>query len=62
MSVRELLEVVFPSRRHAAVAVDLRRFVQNVGRLVREKVRKECSCVVSGSARCGAWRAEDEVF
>ena len=41
--------------------MDLGRVVQNVGRLVREKVRKECSCVLSGSAKCGAWRAEDEV-
>ena len=54
--------MVFPSRRHAAVAVDLCRIVQNVGRLVGEKVKKEYSCVVSGSARCMTWRAEDEVF
>ena len=47
-----LQEVVFPSGRYAAVAVDLGRVVQNVGRLVQEKVRKECSCVVSGSAKC----------
>ena len=33
------------------MAVDLGRVVQNVGRLVREKVRKECSCVVSRSAK-----------
>ena len=33
---QSLLQVVFPSGRHAAVAVDLRRVVQNVGRLVRE--------------------------
>ena len=52
---------VFPSGRHAAVAVDPRRVVQNVGRLVREKVRKECPCVVSDSARCTTWRDEDEV-
>ena len=32
------------------------------GRLVREKVRKECSCVVSRSARCRTWRDEHEVF
>ena len=54
-------EVVFPSGRHSAVAVNLRRVVQNAGRLIQEKVRKECSCVVSGSARCRTWRDEDEV-
>ena len=35
--------MVFPSRRHAAVAIDLRRDVQNDGRLVRENERKECA-------------------
>ena len=44
------------------MAVDLRRVVQIAGRLVREKVRKECPCVVSDSARCRTWYAEDEVF
>ena len=53
--------MVFPSRRRTAVAVDLRSVVQNAGRLVREKVRKECSCVVSGSARCTTWLDEDGV-
>ena len=52
---------MFPSRRHAAVAVDLRRVVQNAGRLVREKVGEECLCVVSDSARRTTWRDEDEV-
>ena len=53
---------VFPSERHAAVAVDLRRVVQNVGRLVREKVRRECPCAVSGSARCTTWHARMKCF
>ena len=34
---RHMLEMVFPSGRHAAVAVDLRKVVQNAGRLVRGK-------------------------
>ena len=53
---------VFPSGRHAAMAVDVRSVVQNAGRLVREKVRKECPCEASDSARCKTWRSEDEVF
>ena len=47
--------------RHSAVAVDLRRVVQLAGRLNQEKVRKECPCVVSGSARFTTLRDEDEV-
>ena len=54
-------EVVFPSGRHSTVAVDFRRVVQIAGRLIQEKVRKECPCVVSGSARCTTLRVEDEV-
>ena len=42
------------------MAVDLRRVVQIAGRLIQEKVRKECPCVVSGSARCTTLRDEDE--
>ena len=53
--------MVFPSGRHSAVAVDLRRVVQIAGRLMQDKVRKECPCVVSGSAKCTTWRDEDEV-
>ena len=56
-----LQEVVFPSGRHSAVAVDLRRDVQIAGRLIQEKARKECPCVVSGSAKCTTLRDEDEV-
>ena len=51
--------MIFPSGAHFAVAVDLRRVVQNAGRLI--KVKKECPCVVSGSARCTTLRDEDEV-
>ena len=40
------------------MAVDLGRVVQDLGRMVREKVRKECPCVVSRSARCRTWRDE----
>ena len=47
---RKLQSVVVPSKRHSAVAVDLRRVVLLAGRLVHEKVRKECPCVVSSSA------------
>ena len=43
------------------MAVDLRRVVQLAGRLIQEKVRKECPCVVSGSARCTTLRDKDEV-
>ena len=53
--------MVIPSGRHSAVAVDLRRVVQLAGRLIQEKVRKECPCVVSGSARC-TLRNEDDVY
>ena len=52
--------MIFPSGAHFAVAVDLHRVVQNAGRLI--KVRKECPCVVSGSARCTTFRDEDEVW
>ena len=38
---------VIPAGRPSAVAVDLRRVVQIAGRLIQEKVRKECPCVVS---------------
>ena len=47
--------------RHSAGAVDLRRVVQVAGGLIQEKVRKECLCVVSGSARCTMLHDEDEV-
>ena len=40
-----LQEVVVASRRHSVLAVDLRRVVQDAGRLIQEKVRKECPCV-----------------
>ena len=50
-----------PSRRHSAVAVDLHRVVLLARRLIQEKVRKECPCVVSGSARCTTLRDKDEV-
>ena len=53
--------VVVPSWRHSAVAVDLRKVVQLAGRLIQEKVRKECLCVVSSSARCMTLRSEGEV-
>ena len=49
------------SGRHSVVAVDLRRVVRLAGRLIQEKVRKECPCVVSGSARCTTLRDKDEV-
>ena len=55
------MRVVIPSGRHTARTVDLRRVVQIAGRLIQEKVRKECSCVVSGSATCTTLRDEDEV-
>ena len=57
-----LYEVVIPSGHHSAEAVDLRRVVQIAGRLIQEKARKECQCVVSGSARCTTLRDEDEVW
>ena len=53
--------MVIPSGCHSAVAVDLRKVVQLAGRLIQEKLRKECPCVVSGSARCTTLRDEDEV-
>ena len=53
--------MVIPPGRHSAVAVDLRRVVQFAGKLIQEKARKECPCVVSGSARCTTLRDEDEV-
>ena len=51
--------MVLPSGRHAPVAVDLRRVVQNAGRLVQEKgeegvtVRGVRSCKVHDMARQG---------
>ena len=51
--------VVVPSKRHSAVAVDLRRVVLLAARLILGKVRKECPCVVSSSAaRCMTLRDE----
>ena len=43
------------------MAVDHRRVVLFAGRLIQDKVRKECPYVVSGSARCTTLRDEDEV-
>ena len=39
--------MVLPSKRHSAVAVDLRRIVLLAGRLIQEKARKE------GVIKCG---------
>ena len=53
---------LFRRRATQTVAVDLRRVVQLAGRLTQEKVRKECLCVVSGSARCTTLRDKEEVW
>ena len=58
-STPQSVRVVLPSGRHSAVAVPVRKVVQLAGRLLQEKVRKECPCVVSGSARCTTVRDED---
>ena len=40
--------MVFPSGRHAAVAVDRRRVVQNAGRQIQENVRRAWCQVLQG--------------
>ena len=44
--------VVVPSRRHSAVAVDLRRVVLLTGRRIQEKVRASCRRVRQGVRHC----------
>ena len=61
VGAHNLQEVVIASRRHAVVAVDLRRVVQNAGRLIQEKVRKECPCVYAETRTTQTFRDEDQV-
>ena len=51
--------MVVPQKCHVAVAVGRGSVFQTAG---PEEVRKECLCMVSSAAKCGTWRAEDEVF